>query len=191
MLRAQQVTQAALNAWPIKVAAGANPHYRPCCLGRCTLPDAFSRGIFVGRTGFSPSTVIVLAALQPIATTQYPVLRHVLADRAQTAKNLPCAIGVIDAPTTVPRTVIFLRLDQIFESVPHRRMIRVEIDVAKKLERARGEITASWIENRIVIGERHVFRPRGRHVFVERSPATILALETELPSNCAAKQFVE
>src|SRR5437660_3360707 len=191
MLRAQQVTQAALNAWPIEVAARANPHYRPRCLRRRTLPDAFSRGICVGRTGFSPATVIVLTALQPIATTQYPVLRHVLADRAQTTQNLPCAIGVIDAPTTVPRTVIFLGLDQIFESVSHRRMIRVEIDVAKKLERARGQITTSWIENRIVIGERHVFQPLGCHVFVERSPATIFALETELPSNRAAKQFVE
>src|SRR5439155_24177554 len=191
MLRAQQVTQAALNAWPIEVAARANPHYRPRCLRRCTVPDAFSRRIFVCRASFSPATVIVLATLQPVPSAQYPILRHVLADRAQAAQDLPRAIGVIDAPTAVPRTVIFLGLDQIFESVSHRRMIWGEIDVAKKLERARGQITTSWIENRIVIGERHVFQPLGCHVFVERSPATILALETELPSNRAAKQFVE
>src|SRR6266699_6710518 len=191
MLRAQQVTQSALNARPIEVAARANPHYRPRCLGRSTLPNAFSRRIFVRGASFAPATVAVLTALQPIATAQYPILCHVLANRTQAAQNLPRAIRVIDAPPAVPRTVIFLRLDQKLESSSHRQMIPVEIDVAKKLERASGQIAASWIENRIVISERHVFEPRRRHVFVERGPAAIVALKTELPIKGAPKYFVE
>ena len=70
-------------------------------------------------------------------------------------------------------------------------MIPIKIDVTKKLKRARGQIAARWIENRVVVGEGHVFQPRGCHVFIERGPAAILALETQLPSNCPAEQFIE
>ena len=86
---------------------------------QCFRP-AFHRRIFVGGAGFAPAAIVVLAALQPIASAQNPVLRHVLADGAQTAQHLPGAVNVIHAPAAIPRAVVFLGLDQISNRASHR-----------------------------------------------------------------------
>src|SRR6516164_7471609 len=70
-------------------------------------------------------------------------------------------------------------------------MIRVEPDIAEKLKRTRGQIAAGRVEDRIVIGKRHVFEPWRRHVFVKSGPAAIVALETKLPSKCATKDCIQ
>ena len=47
------------------------------------------------------------------------------------------------------------------------------------------------IEDRVVIGKRHVFEPLGCDVFVECGPAAVVALETELPIKRATKDCIE
>src|SRR5207302_2838116 len=111
LLRAEQKAYAALNARAIEVAACTNAHYCPCCLGCCALSHAFGRRIFVGRAGLAPTPVIVLAALQPIAPAQDLILRHVLADCVKAAQHLPGTVDVIDTPSSVPATIVFMRLD--------------------------------------------------------------------------------
>ncbi len=101
---------------PIEIAAGTNAHQRPGRLRRGAFAFAFHLWIVVRRAGFAPAAVIVLTTLQPVAAAQNPVLRHVLADGAQAAQHLPCAINIIDAPTPVPGAVVFLRFDQICEA---------------------------------------------------------------------------
>ena len=75
--------------------------------------------------------------------------------------------------------------------MPDATRLRIETDVAEQLQRARGQIAASWIENRVVIRERHVFQPGCRDIFIERSPAAIAALETKLPIERPPKGFFE
>src|SRR5438105_5364618 len=129
-LRAQQETQTALNAWAIEIAARANSHNGPCRLRRGALTDSFGRGIFVSRAGFAPTAVLILTALEPIASAQNPILRHVITDRAQSAQHLPRSVNVIHAPASIPRAVRFLRLDQVMDRVAHTANFRIEIDVA-------------------------------------------------------------
>jgi hypothetical protein len=68
--------------------------------------------------------------------------------------------------------------------------VSVEVDVTEKLERARRQITASWIQNRIVIGEGHVFEPTVNHVLVESSPPAIATLKAQLPGQSALEQIL-
>src|SRR5437016_5121691 len=63
----------------------------------------------------------------------------------------------------------------------------IESDVAEQFERARGQIAASWIENRVVVRERHVFEPRGRDIFIKRRPPAVATLKTQLPIERAPK----
>src|SRR5204862_2099557 len=102
----KQVTQAALNARPIKIPAGTDTHDRPGCLRRCTWADAFGRGVFVCAAGLAPAAVAVLATFEPVTSAQNPILRHVLADCPQAAQHLPRAIDVIHAPPSVPGTIV-------------------------------------------------------------------------------------
>src|SRR4029450_3130270 len=131
----------------------------------CALPDAFGHRVVVGLAYLPPAAVAVLTALEPLAPAQYPVLRHILADRAQAAQDLPGAVDIIDAPTAVPGTVVVLRVDQILNGVAHALRFGIETNVTKQFQCARGQITAGWIENRIVMAKGHVFkRSRGRVV---------------------------
>jgi len=50
-------------------------------------------------------------------------------------------------------------------------MIPAEIDVAKKLERARGQVTAGWIENRIVNQRKARLRATGSSRFCRTQPS--------------------
>src|SRR5205823_13956434 len=63
----------------------------------------------------------------------------------------------------------------------------IESDIAEQFERARGQIAASWIENRVVVRERHVFEPRGRDIFIKRRPPAVATLKTQLPIERAPK----
>src|SRR2546430_3991948 len=56
--------------------------------------------------------------------------------------------------------ICFLGLDQIMDRIADATRFRVETDVAEQFQRARGQIAASRIENRVVIRERHVFEDR-------------------------------
>src|SRR5207302_10961662 len=103
------------------------------------------------------------------------------------AEHLPRSINVIDTPSSVPRAVRFLSFDQIVNRIPDATRLRIETDVAEQLQCAGGQIAASWIENRVVIRERHIFQPRGGNIFIKRRPAAIAALEAELPAESAPK----
>src|SRR4030095_6545228 len=113
----QQVTHASLNTRPIKIAARTDAHDRPGGLRRRTFADAFGRWIFVGATSLTPTAIVILTAFEPIAAAQYPVLRHVLINGAQTTQHLPGAVDIIDAPPSIPRAVLVLRVDQILDSI--------------------------------------------------------------------------
>ena len=190
-LRIQQVTQTSLNARPIEIAARADAHDCPCRLRRRAFANALGRWIFVGAASLTPTAVVILTAFKPIAAAQYPILGHVLANRAQAAQNLPGAVDVIDAPASIPRAVLVLSVDQILDGVADGSRLRIEPNVTEQLECACGKVTACWIENRIVIGKRHVFQPWGGDILIKRSPTAIATLETELPIQCASKCFVE
>ena len=84
-----------------------------------------------------------------------------------------------------------LRIDQVSDCVADTPGAGIKTNVPQQLERARSQVAAGWIENCIVIGERHVFEPRCRHVFVKRSPAAIFTLEAHLPVECTVKDFIE
>src|SRR2546423_8203526 len=119
VLRAQEEAQPALNAKTIEIAAGTDAHYRPGCLRRGALSDPFDSGIFISGTRFTPAAIRVLAAFQPVAPAQDPVLSHVLTDRTQAAQNLPRAVDIIDTPSPVPGAIVLLRVDQILYSLTH------------------------------------------------------------------------
>src|SRR5205823_4384241 len=70
------------------------------------------------------------------------------------------------------------------------RIFPVEIDVAKQFQRSRSQIAASRIEDRVVIGKRHILQPAIDHVLVECGPAAIAALKAELPGQSATKQIL-
>src|SRR5213596_4220737 len=108
-----------------------------------------------------------------------------MTDHAQSAQHLPGSVNVIHAPASVPGTVRFLGLDQIMDRISDATRFWIESDVAEQFECARGQIAASWIENRVVVRERHVFEPRRGNVFVESGPAAVAALKAELPIECA------
>src|SRR4030095_7392753 len=187
----QQVTHASLNTRPIKIAARTDTHDRPGRLRRRTFADAFGRWIFVRVTSLTPTAIVILTAFEPIAAAQYPVLRHVLTNGAQPTQHLPGAVDVIDAPPSIPRAVLVLRVDQILDSIANRLRLGIEANVTEQLERARGQGAARWVENRFVIGKRHVSQPRRCDVLIKRSPTTIPALKTKLPIQRAAKDLIE
>src|SRR5204863_6042992 len=146
-LRAQQITQAALHTRPIEIAARTNAHDGPRRLRRRAFAFAFQCRVFVRNAGLAPTAVIVLAALQPIAPAQDPILGHVFADGAQTAEHLPGAVNIIHSPAPVPRAVVILGIDQVADRVADRALFRVEVDVTEKLEGARGQIAAGRIKD--------------------------------------------
>src|SRR5437763_1639245 len=88
-------------------------------------------------------------------------------------QNLPGAVDVIDAPASIPRAVLVLSVDQILDGVADGSRLRIEPNVTEQLECACGKVTACWIENRIVIGKRHVFQPWGGDILIKRSPTAI------------------
>src|SRR5262245_42151133 len=130
LLRAKEVTQTTLNTRPVQIAAGAYAHNRPSGLRRGAWADPFGRWIFVRATGFTPPAVAVLAALKPIASTQNPVLSHIFANCPQATQHLPRAIDVIHSPASIPRTVVVLSSDQIFDRVANAFRIAIETDIA-------------------------------------------------------------
>src|SRR5262249_5461457 len=172
-------------------AAGAYTHNRPSGLGRSAWANSFGRWIFVRATSFTPAAVVVLAALEPVAPAQNPVLSHIFADCPQAAPHLPCAIDVIHSPSSVPQAILILNSDHISDRIVNACRVAIEPDVSEQLERSRSHVTAGGIENRIVIRKRHIFQPRSRHVLVEGRPAAIATLETELPPKRATKKFLE
>src|SRR5207302_9123776 len=117
------------------------------------LANSFRRRVFVSRASFAPAAVIVLAALEPIASAQNPILGHVVPDGAQSAEHLPRPINVIDTPSPVPRAIRFLSFDQIVNRIPDATRLRFETDIDEQLQCARGQIAASWITNGFVVSE--------------------------------------
>src|SRR5262249_61551398 len=105
--------------------------------------------------------------------------------------HLPCSINIILAPAAIPRAIVILSVDQIFHAVPNALRVSIESDVPKQFQCARSEIATSWIEDCVVIRKRHVLQPLGRYVFIKRSPAAIITLETELPPKRSTKEFIE
>src|SRR5204863_3995019 len=91
------------------------------------------------------------------------------------------------APTSVPRAVRFLGIDQILDRVTNAADFRIEIDVAEQLQGARGQIAAGRIKNRVMVRERHVLEPWRGDVLVECRPTAVAALETHLPVESAPK----
>src|SRR5437763_185077 len=75
------------------------------------------------------------------------------------AQHLPRAVNIVHAPTTVPGSIVILRLDQVSNRLAHQALLRVKLDVAEKPQGARRQIAASRIEDGVVIGEGHVFQP--------------------------------
>ena len=82
--------------------AGAEAHDGPCGLGGGAGPFALEHRVVVAGAGLAPAAVLVLAALEPLAGADEPVLLHVHADGAQAAQHLPGAVDVIDAPAAIP-----------------------------------------------------------------------------------------
>src|SRR5205814_8155558 len=104
-------------------------HYRPSRLRSGAFANAFDRRILVGSTGFAPAAIRVLATLQPIAPAQNPVLGHVVTDSAQSTQHLPRSVDVIDTPTAIPRTIIFLGIDQVSDGPFYTRCFVIKADV--------------------------------------------------------------
>src|SRR5438067_12214778 len=136
-LRRKQITETTLHARPIEFSARANPHDRPGSLRGRALTLAFEDRVLVRRASLTPAAVVILTALDPIAPTQNPILRHVLADGAQTAEHLPRSVNVIHAPAAIPGAVVVLGIDEVLHRLAHGRFLAIEIDVAKKFQRAR------------------------------------------------------
>src|SRR5256885_6515481 len=65
LLGRKQITQPALHARPVQIAARADAHYPPRPLPSGARAAAFCRRIIVGGAGLAPAAVWVLATLQP------------------------------------------------------------------------------------------------------------------------------
>src|SRR5947199_171394 len=109
----------------------------------------------------------------------------------RTEQHLPSTIDVIDAPASIPRPVLVLSVDQILNGVADGPGLRIEPNVTEELECACGKVAARWIENRIVIGKRHVFQPWRGDILIKCGPTAIATLETKLPIQRASKRFIE
>src|ERR1700716_2447549 len=114
-----------MDTGPAEVSASTDAHDRPGRLRCGALALSFNGRVLVRRTCFTPAAIAVLAALQPIAPAQNPVLGHVLTDGAQAAQHLPRSVNIIHAPTPVPRTVVILRVDQVLNSATDTPRVRV------------------------------------------------------------------
>src|SRR5207244_7959315 len=139
--------------------------------------------IVIGGTRFAPATVVVLTTFEPIASAQNPLLCHGLSNGAQPAQDLPRAINIIHAPSSIPLAIVFLGGDQIPNRALYARIVLVEVDVTEKLKCPRRQIAASRIQNRVVIGEGHIFKPAVNQILVESGPAAIATLKF----SCQAK----
>ena len=102
LLRREQIAQAALHARSLQIAARTKTHHGPGRLRCRAFALPFKRRIFVSRASFTPTAIIVLTTLQPIASAQNPILRHIFADGAQPAQHLPRSVNVVHAPAAVP-----------------------------------------------------------------------------------------
>ena len=89
-------------------AGGAEAHERPGGLRSGARAFALEHRIVVAGAGLAPAAVLVLAALEPVAGADDPVLLHVHADGAQAAQDLPGAVDVIDAPAPIPGAILLL-----------------------------------------------------------------------------------
>src|SRR5204862_6466916 len=185
----KKITQPTWHTRLIYITTCANSHNGPSGLRRCALPISFGGRIVISGTGFTPAAVVILATLQPIASTQNPILSHVLPNRAQPTQHLPCPINIIYAPTAIPRAVVFLCPNEISERFLHTSVAAIEVEVTQKFERARSQIAAGRIQNRVVIGEGHIFQPAVDHVLVERGPSAVATLKAQLPSQSAFEQI--
>ena len=108
VLSAEEVFDTALDGVAVRVAAGAESHNRPGGLAGGAGTATFEGRKVVRFAGFSPAAIVILAAFEPVARAADPLLVHVLADRGESAQNLPGAVDVVHAPASVPRSVGFL-----------------------------------------------------------------------------------
>ena len=83
-----------------------------------------------------------------------------------------------------------MRVGQVTNGFADAQIFAIKINVAKELQRSRGQIAAGRIEDRVMIGKRHVLEPAVDDVLVERGPAAIAALKAELPGQRATKQIL-
>ena len=65
------------NAWPMRVAKGAQPHDGPRSLRSSARSLAFEDGIVVSVAAFAPAAVFVLHAFEPAPGPEEPILVHV------------------------------------------------------------------------------------------------------------------
>ena len=132
-----------------EIAAGAQTHQRPRGLRGRARAFAFQVGIFVGGATFAPAAIIVLAALEPIASAQNPLLGHVFADCAQTARA-PARCHKCSSRPSVRTTSRRLPGSGANNGLLSGRSGRPGLitDVAEQFQGARGQIAAGGIENR-------------------------------------------
>ena len=68
--------------------------------------------------------------------------------------------------------------------------MEIVTDVAEQLERATGEVAASGVENRVVIGKWDILEPMLGDIPVKRRPAAVAALEGEQPVQRALEHLL-
>ena len=190
VLGVEEVADAGLEGGAEGVATGDQAHDGPGGLGGGGGAFAFVGGVVVGGTGFAPAAVGVLAAFEPVAGADDPVLVHVLADGLEAAKGLEGAVDVVDAPAAPPGAVAFLGAFEHFDATADGRVGGGEAEFAKAFEDFGGDVGAGGVEDGVVVGKGDVFEPFFGDVFVEGSPAAVFALEGEEPAGGAVEDLL-
>src|SRR5207249_6500289 len=124
----------------IRFVKGAQTHNGPGGLRSRARALAFKDGIVVGIAALTPAAILALDALKPVPRPEQPRLSHVEVERAQAAQHLPRPIDVIDAPASIPRSVLFLALTDEAQGFLHLGMLEAVALVAEQFQDSRGNV---------------------------------------------------
>jgi len=128
----------------------------------------FGRWILVSPAGLPPHAVVVFDNFQAnhgrAISSPESYLRRLRAGLAAPARRaVKC--NLLPSGHTTSRRHLEYRSDT--EWPRGRTCIAIESNVTKQLKRARGQIAAGGVQNRVVIGKRHVFQPWRGDIFIK------------------------
>ncbi len=110
-----------------------------------------------------------------------PFVFHALADGLKTGEGLPCAVDIVDAPASEPRSVLVLRFLDEVDGFADGGMGGGDAAVAEAFKDAAGDVRAGGILNGIVVGEGDMLEDGLGAGAIKGAPTAIIILHGEQP----------
>src|SRR4029079_18605745 len=104
---------------------------------------------------------------------------HVLAHRAQAGEDLPGAVDEVDPPATPPAAGRVLLRTDVGDGATHDGVRRGETAMTKAFQHPAGDVGATGVLHRVVVGEGDLFQQRAVLGLVERGPAAVVVLHRQ------------